>query len=266
MRLYSFVIGFSIFTVLLCSNLRAQAAGDASDDQTVKAVKASAAQVRAIKDALKEDDPDWALVIGIGSLVKGPTTDYTNESNVVRASGLGHATPQLLTGVSFRSHVPNFIRRYRVKPEDRLKCDDSASTTEKCPVALWQRRPWSAFVSLKFSPGSSQVLNGYVIGGSYAITRYLNALIGFALTPVNEPAPGFRIAASQFVANQQKQGQYLNFDPTKMLNNDLNAFDGFSVVDPTGKLIYQGNPLTVHYRGGVVFGVSIPIYFGSVFK
>ena len=119
---------------------------------------------------------------------------------------------------------------------------------------------------MKFSPGSSQVLNGYVIGGSYAIAHYLNALIGFALTPVNEPAPGFRVTASQFVASQQKQGQYLNFNPVNMLNNAQNAFDGFPVTDPTGKLIYQGNPLTVYYRGGVIFGVSIPIYFGSVFK
>ena len=268
-------------TTLFCSSLAAQgtdtpappstakaapAPGDpapqdtAADDQTVKNVKSTAAQVKAIKDALREEDPEWALVIGIGSLVKGRETDYQDESNVIRASNLGRATPQLLTGVSFRSNVPNIMRRYRGD-----KCDD-LPPDKKCPHALWQRRPWSGFVSLKFSPGASQVLNGYVIGGSYAITHYLNALIGFALTPVNEPAPGFRVAASQFVTAQQQQGQYMNFNPTAMLSNAQNAFDGFPVTDPSGKLIYQGNPLTIHYHGGVVFGVSVPIYFGSVFK
>jgi hypothetical protein len=58
----------------------------------------------------------------------------------------------------------------------------------------------------------------------------------------------------------------MNFDPNAMLDNAPNAFDGFPVTDPTGKLIYAGNPLTVHYHGGLVLGVSIPIYFSSVFK
>src|SRR5258708_2693570 len=173
MRLSYLVTSLAVPVIVLYSNLIAQHNGadskpasvqaapvepkpSASDstpeDPTVEKINASAAQVKAIKDALKEEDPDWALVIGLGSLVKGPATDCLNESNVVRSAGLGHATPQLLTGVWFRSHV---------------------------------RRPWNGFVSLKFSPGASQVLNGYVIGGFYAITHYLNALIGFALTPVN---------------------------------------------------------------------------------
>ncbi len=277
----SVVTQLVLFTTLFCSSLVGQGSGTSAapppspkaapaaqdsapqdtpaEDETVKNVKATAAEVKAIKDALKEEDPDWALVIGIGSLVKGRETDYQDESNVIRAANLGRATPQLLTGVSFRSNVPNLFRRYRAK------CDD-ATPGSKCKYALWQRRPWSGFVSLKFSPGASQVLNGYVIGGSYAITHYLNALIGFALTPVNEPAPGFRVTASQFVAAQQQQGQYMNFNPTAMLNNAQHAFDGFPVTDPSGRLIYQGNPLTIHYRGGVIFGVSVPIYFGSVFK
>src|SRR5258708_26471198 len=183
MRLSYLVTSLAVPVIVLYSNLIAQHNGadskpasvqaapvepkpSASDstpeDPTVEKINASAAQVKAIKDALKEEDPDWALVIGLGSLVKGPATDCLNVSNVVRSAGLGHATPELLAGVWFRSHVPNIIPRYRVKPEDRLKCDDSASATEKCPLALWQRRPWNGFVSLKFSPGASQVLNGYV--------------------------------------------------------------------------------------------------------
>ena len=83
------------------------------------------------------------------------------------------------------------------------------------------------------------------------LTKYLGSLFGFALTPINEPAPGFRTTAAQFVIAQQKQGQYLNFDPNAMLSNQRNAFDGFPVTDPTGKFIYSGNPLTIHLNGGL---------------
>jgi len=130
----------------------------------------------------------------------------------------------------------------------------------------WEKRPWNAFVSVKFAPGSSQTINGFVVGASYSLTKYLSALVGFSLTPINEPAPGFRTTAAQFVIAQQKLGQYMNFDPNAMLANSRNAFDGFPVTDPNGKLLYSGNPLTVHYHGGAVFGVSIPIYFSSAFK
>jgi hypothetical protein len=220
-------------------------------------VKTLEKDVKAMQSALKQEkqDPDFSLVLGIGSLIVGRNvTDYTEEAHVLRATNLGRATPQFLTGVAFRSRVPSLFRRYRDPRDPKYSKPE-----------LWQRNPWAGFVSLKFSPSASQQINGYVIGGLFSITHYLNALVGFALTPVNEPAPGFRVTASQFVTAQQAQGQYLNFDPVAMLNNKKNAFDGFPVADPTGRLIYQGNPTTVHYHGGAVFGVSIPIYFRSLF-
>jgi len=133
-----------------------------------------------------------------------------------------------------------------------------------CPV--WRQRPWSAFINIKFAPGASQTINGYVLGGSYRLTSYLDILAGFALTPVNVPAPGLRSAANNYVTQQQKLGNDLEFNPEAMLNNAENAFDGFSLLDSTGKLIYTGTPLEVDYRGGVVVGVSIPITFSSFFK
>jgi hypothetical protein len=111
-------------------------------------------------------------------------------------------------------------------------------------------------VNIKFAPNSSQTINGYVIGGSYSLLSHLDILMGFALTPVNEPSPGLRVTASQYVTQQQKEGLLLNFNPTAMLNNSKNAFDGFSLVDTNNKLIYTGTPLEVDYRGGVVVGVS----------
>ena len=138
------------------------------------------------------------------------------------------------------------------------------SSNPGCEV--WRRRPWEAFISLKFSPQSSQTINGYVLGGSWAIARYLDVMIGYALTPINEAAPGFRVAASNYVIQQQKNGLDMNFNPTAMLNNQRDAFDGFPITDTNGKLIYPGSPLEIHYRGGAVFGVSVPINFGALFS
>lgn len=273
------------------------AASGTSKSPTANAVAEKVNEVADIRKALNADtDLDFSLVVGIASLiVVSGSTDYSDQSNVIHSNNLGKATPQFLTGVSFRSPLPNILPRYHgctwnvtpPIPSDKTAPAAGGAGTDKalpqgagspgnkpgsgtgsaCAYAEpWQKRPWNGFVSVKFQPGSSQTISGFVFGASYALTKYLNALVGFALTPVNEPSPGFRTTAAQFVTAQQKLGQDLNFNPTAMLNNSPNAFDGFPVTDSTGKLIYSGNPLTVHYHGGAVFGVSIPIYFSSVFK
>lgn len=256
----------------------------------------------------EKQNPDLALVLGIGSLVvDSDVTDYKVQSNVLQSVNVGRATPQFLTGLSFRSKLPNPIRfeacktqaereqeaqRHREKEQEKEErqsekkekksrhasqmivpkvslngtAEQNAAgdnkSEDKCQ--LWEQRPWSFFAGVKFAPNASQVVNGFVFGFSYSIAKHLDVLIGMSLTPINEPAPGFRVAASQFVASEQKQGRDLNFDPAAMLNNKVNAFDGFSIADSTGKLIYSGNPTTVHYHGGAVFGISIPISFKSV--
>jgi len=256
-------------------------------------LKQQQAENKEIKDALKEEDPDFGLMIGIGSQVLDTAnTDYRNQSNVLATTSLGRETPQLLTGVAFRTHIPNyFFPRYRCMLDSRknnAKDDKPKSKDPKKPAGEekagqydpiadctnkaflehaepWQRRPWGAFISIKFAPGSSETLNGFVFGASYAFAKYVNALVGFTLTPINVPSPGLRVTAAQFVTQQQAQGQYLNFNPQAMLSNSPNAFDGFPLTDQSGKLIYPGNPLTLNYRAGVIFGVSIPIYFKSIF-
>ncbi len=221
-------------------------------------LKQQQAENKEIKDALKEEDPDFGLMIGIGSQVLDTAnTDYRNQSNVLATTSLGRETPQLLTGVAFRTHIPNyFFPRYRCMLDSRknnAKDDKPKSKDPKKPAGEekagqydpiadctnkaflehaepWQRRPWGAFISIKFVP-----------------------------------SPGLRVTAAQFVTQQQAQGQYLNFNPQAMLSNSPNAFDGFPLTDQSGKLIYPGNPLTLNYRAGVIFGVSIPIYFKSIF-
>jgi hypothetical protein len=69
------------------------------------------------------------------------------------------------------------------------------------------------------SPGSSQTLDGYVFGVSYAIVHHLQILVGYALSPVNQAIPGFQTAASQFVAQEHGSGRALAFDPNAMASN-----------------------------------------------
>jgi hypothetical protein len=219
-----------------------------------------------IKEALKDEDPDFALMLGIGSLIVNKHTDYSNQSNILRSNNIGKATPQFLTGVSFRSKIHNFNNsRLHFHPVN-YSCYANPKELPPGTCDEWRLHPWSGFVSVKFAPGSSQIVNGFVFGLNYAVTKYLNALIGYSLTPINEPSPGFIRTATQFVTQQQQQGQYLNFDPNAMLHDKADAFDGFPVTDSSGKLIFQGNPLAVHYHGGIVLGISVPIYFSSVFK
>ncbi len=248
--------------------------GSGSAPQTLSDVAKS---YKSIQDSLSlVDDSDFALELGIGSLLRSQTTDYTNNSNVLAATSLGTATPQYLLGVAMRSRIPNFRGlgpKAGCDAADRLVKDqyssDSAKATDAaqakdCPV--WRRRPWSGFLSLKFASNASESLNGYVLGGSYRAMHYMSLLLGFSLTPVNEPSYGLRNAASQYVTAQQKLGNLLSFDPTAMQNNAYNAFDGFSLLDTSGKLIYTGTPLETHYRGGVIIGVSIPINFSTFLK
>jgi len=54
--------------------------------------------------------------------------------------------------------------------------------------------------------------------------------------------------------------------PNAMASNSQYAFDGFPVAESSGKLIYQGSPLTVRYHGGAVIGISFPIYFSSLLQ
>jgi|GEM_PF-3870297 len=247
--------------------------GDSSNDQTK--LSAQIANLQNTLDNRKESD--FELQLGIGSLIRnGDVTDYTNNTNILAATSLGSATPQYLVGVGMRTPLPNFPRLGPNKDYCDAKqhvqsgevANEKADTQAKdkaqallCPA--WRQHPWSGFVSLKLAPQSSDSIVGYVLGGSFSAGHYLNLLMGFGLTPVSEPSHGLRAAASQYVTAQQKLGLLTTFDPVAMFNNDRNAFDGFSLLDTTGKLIYTGTPLETHYRGGWMIGVAVPIDFGS---
>lgn len=191
------------------------------------------------------------LVLGVGSLIiKSDVTDYkvNNQVNVLQTTNLGRATPQLLTGAAFRLPFGNF----------------SEGTKKRIG-----RRPWFAFLSLKFSPESSQTFSGYVIGGSYKVVPAFSILAGYSLTPIQEPSPGFRTAAVQIVQQNSSLPVYQRFNVNAMLRNESNAFDGFPLLvqnaaGPTATRVFEGNPTVVHYHGGFVIGVAIPISLKTV--
>jgi hypothetical protein len=199
-----------------------------------------------ISTGAPENPGDFDLVLGVGSLIVKPSiTDYkiNNQNSVLETTNLGSASPQLLAGAAFRLALPNF---------------------SKGASRMFGQQPWFAFLSLKFSPDSSQTLNGYVVGMSYKFNKAFAGLAGYALTPVQEPSPGFRAAAIQVVSQNPNVPAYQRFNLSDLQQNNRNAYDGFplfvqTATGPTTTRVFIGDPTVVHYHGGFVIGVAIPI-------
>jgi hypothetical protein len=198
------------------------------------------------------DNEGVALLLGIGSRVGGPgITNYkTNSSNVLEATNLGRATPQALVGLGFP------ICGSDAAPKKGTEAGRFCSNGVTSRLGV--------FVSAQFGSGGDQPLTGYTIGGSIHISKMLHFLAGFSMNPINEPSPGFRSAAAQYVSAHA--GQYPGLDPAALAANRQNAYDGFQFIIPppagsnaTGTPIFAGDPLTTHYRGGFFIGVAFPL-------
>lgn len=133
-----------------------------------------------------------SLVLGIGTLLVGNSTNYkiNSTANVLEGAVIGKAAPQLMAGVDFRLPIPGFSAGAHHSRAD----------------------PWNAFVSLTFAPNSTQTLTGLIFGLDYRVSSHLSILGGFALTPFNEPSPGFRNAA--IAAVTATPGAYPGFTPS----------------------------------------------------
>lgn len=194
----------------------------------------------------KPESSGFDVVLGVGSLIVGADeTDYKPDSQTtaLHTTNLGRATPQLLTGAAFQLPFGPYPRRARERAGPR---------------------PWYAFLSLKFSPDSSQTFSGYVLGGSFKLAPAFSLLAGYALTPMQEPSPGFRAAAVQLVEQNPNLPIYQRFDPMALGENRPNAFDGFPLFvqnasGPTTTRVFSGDPTVIHYHGGFVIGVAIPV-------
>lgn len=150
-------------------------------------------------------------------------------------------------------------------------------------LPLWQRqgkgadpdyknfRPLETFLSIRFAPGSDQTYTGFVIGGGYRIQKYFSLLMGYSLTPIDEPTDGFRRAAAQVVAANPNIFPYNHYSASDLANNKPGAFDGFPLFlynasGVTTSKIFPTSPTVTHSRSGIFFGVGIPVNLSALLK
>lgn len=131
--------------------------------------------------------------------------------------------------------------------------------------------PYETFLSLRFAPGADQTFTGFVLGGGYRIHKYFSLLVGFSLTPIDEPSAGFRRAAAQVVAANPTIFPYNQYNANDLANNKPGAFDGFplflyNATGATTTKIFPTTPTVTHAHSGIFFGVGVPINLGALLK
>ena len=184
-------------------------------------------------------DPQFfSVLIGSGSLITSRAAQsyqVVQNTNVLSLQGLGRNNLDLLVGGSFNLGF--------------LKGGHGDI-----------RQPWTAFISLKFTPGSANTINGFVFGAGYRLTKYLDVIAGVGLTPRMEPSIGLRRAAYQTLVDYGKEDAFKRYAEVKddILLYRNNAWDGFP-LQRNGAPIYTGTPLLNHYRTGAFIGVAFPL-------
>ena len=131
--------------------------------------------------------------------------------------------------------------------------------------------PLEAFLSLRFAPGADQTFTGFVVGGGWRVHKYLSLLVGYSLTPIDEPTSGFRRAAAQVVAANPTIAPYNQYNANDLAQNKPGAFDGFPLFlynssGVTTTKIFPTSPTVTHARSGIFFGVGIPLNLGALLK
>ncbi|HKW35458.1 MAG TPA: hypothetical protein VJN92_20775 [Candidatus Acidoferrum sp.] len=51
------------------------------------------------------------------------------------------------------------------------------------------------------------------------MTKYFSLFVGYSATPMDEPSPGFRLAASEIVANNPTIFPHSRYNASDLLNN-----------------------------------------------
>ena len=236
--------------------------------------KASAGKAFTVKPP-EYDQSAFEVLTGVGAELSGiEATSYSVNNDALIASNVGRKTTEILLGGGFI--LPwhkwgGWIERSYCGAKKQES--ETKDPTDDCRPggAYRDYRPWETFLSIRFAPASDQTINGFVIGGGYKITKYFSLLVGYSVTPVQEPSPGFRVAASQTVTANSTIFPYSQYDPSALLQNKPGAFDGFPLFlynanGVTTTKIFLGNPTVTHARSGIYFGVGIPLNLSSFFK
>jgi len=191
--------------------------------------------------------------------------DYNNSSNVLQTTHIGSSTPQYVAGVAYKLPIRTIHKLYGF-----LGCSPDSFFSPATEAQAAYCYPFKAFISLKFSPDSSQTFNGFTYGLSHALHKRLDIMFGISYSAHNEISPGFQQAALNTVTTQQALSNkyYAQWNVQSLKTNNATAYDGFptqlqNADGTTGALIYTGNPLVLHYHTGFFLGVSLPIAFKS---
>jgi len=96
-----------------------------------------------------------------------------------------------------------------------------------------------------------------VLGGGYRITKYFSLVVGYSVTPVDEPSPGFRVAAAQVVSANPTISPYNRYNANDLLLNKPGAFDGFPLFvynasGVTTTKLFPNSPTVNHHRSGIL--------------
>jgi IPT/TIG domain len=201
------------------------------------------------------DKRAFEVITGVGSsFLPHETTSYKvdNTNNALSQTNVGRKHIELLLGGAFILPRPEF----KGKGED---------------PDYKKFRPLQTFLSIRFAPGSDQVFTGFVVGGGWRIHKYFSLLVGYSLTPIDEPSAGFRRAAAQVVAANPTIFPYNQYNATDLANNKPGAFDGFPLFlynasGVTTTKIFPTSPTVTHSRSGIFFGVGIPVNLTSLLK
>lgn len=211
------------------------------------------------KNTPQYDKKSFEVLTGVGAVLAGvEDTSYAinNDTNALAATNIGRKRIELLLG-------GGFIMPFR---RGGKWIENSYSDPD-----YKDYRPWETFLSIRFAPGTDQTINGFVVGGGYRITKYFSVLVGYSATPMDEPSPGFRLAASQIVANNATIFPYSRYNASDLMQNKPGAFDGFPLFiynanGVTTQKLFLTSPTVTHYRSGTYFGVGIPLNLTSLFK
>jgi hypothetical protein len=203
------------------------------------------------------DKSAFEIVTGVGSsFLPVESTSYKVDStnNALSQTNLGRKHLELLLGAGF-------ILPWKTKYPGKAVTDPDYKNYH----------PFETFLSLRFAPGSDQTFTGFVVGGGYRIHKYFSLLVGYSLTPIDEPSAGFRRAASQVVAANPTIFPYNQYNANDLANNKVGAFDGFPLFlykanGPTTTKIFPTSPTVTHAHSGIFFGVGVPINLGALLK
>ncbi len=225
------------------------------------------------------DQSAFEVLTGVGAVLAGvEATSYKTDNDALSAKNVGRKTPEILLGGGFilpwRKGGRWIEKAYCGSTEERkVALAAGQKPSENCqPGGAYDHyRPWETFLSIRFAPASDQTINGFVLGGGYRITKYFSLMMGYSVTPVSEPSPGFRVAAAQIVTANPTISPYNRYNASDLLQNKPGAFDGFPlfVYDANGvttKKLFLSSPTVDHHRSGIYFGVGIPLNLVALFK